>query len=319
MRTPRYWKNKNLISFLLLPLGSVYAGLTALRIKIKKPQKVEKPVICIGNLTAGGTGKTPTAVTIAQIVKELGYNPMFVSRGYGGKLCGVMVDKDKHTPQDVGDEPLLLAREADVSINSNRVKAAQKAIENGADVLIMDDGFQNPGLNKDISFLVFDGGVGVGNAFPVPAGPLRENFENGLKRANAAIIIGEDKTDLKEKLGDMPVFYGKMKPSVLPENCGKFIAFAGIGRPEKFYNSLQELGANVSKTFDFPDHHFYSEKELKELIDMAWKEDADLITTAKDFVKIPQELQHHFKVLEIEIEWQNREDLRDFIKKGLKN
>ncbi|MBQ8784836.1 MAG: tetraacyldisaccharide 4'-kinase [Alphaproteobacteria bacterium] len=319
MRTPCYWKDKNLVSFLLLPLGSIYAGLTALRIKFKNQKKAEKPVICIGNLTAGGTGKTPTAVSMAQIVKELGYKPMFISRGYGGKLCGVMVDKNKHTPYDVGDEPLLLAREADVSINHNRALAAQKAIENGADILIMDDGFQNPGLQKDISFLVFDGGIGVGNGYPVPAGPLRENFAKGLKRANAAIIIGEDKTNLKEKLGDMPIFYGKMKSCELPENCGKLIAFAGIGRPEKFYNSLQELGANVIKTFDFPDHHFYSEKELKELIDMAWKEDADLITTAKDFVKIPQDLQHHFKVLEIEIEWQDKESLRDFIKAGLKN
>ncbi len=315
MKTPSHWKNKNLCALALLPLGCVYAGMTALRLKLKKPTKVNVPVICIGNLTAGGTGKTPTAVSIAKIIKSLGKKPFFVSRGYGGKLSGVVVDVQKHSPQQVGDEPLLLAREAGVSINADRAKAAQNAIANGAEVIVMDDGFQNPSLHKDLSFLVFDGAVGIGNGYPVPAGPLREFFDAGLKRADAAIIIGEDKCGLREKLGKIPVFEGQICSLPLPDLESKVIAFAGIGRPEKFYNSLRECGANVVQTFDFPDHHYYTPKELEDLMALAKKLDADLVTTAKDFVKIPDNLKPNFKVLEIEIRWKDEKALKEFLAK----
>ena len=200
MKTPGYWKNKGFYARLLLPVGMLYSAATAFRFKLKQPRKVPVPVICIGNLTAGGTGKTPTAAAIADLLKKGGYKPAFVSRGYGGSLCGVTVDPQKHTAGEVGDEPLLLAREAPVSINPDRFSAAQKAVKNGADVLIMDDGFQNPGLYKDLSFLIFDGAAGIGNGWPVPAGPLRENFAAGLKRAQAAVIIGEDRSNLIGRL-----------------------------------------------------------------------------------------------------------------------
>ena len=313
MKTPVYWKNRNIKALTLLPIGWVYAGLTALRLLIKKPFATDCPVICIGNLTAGGTGKTPTAVAIAKIVKELGYNPFFVSRGYGGNLSGVIVNREKHTPKQVGDEPLLLAREAEVSINPNRAFAAQKAISEGATALIMDDGFQNPSLKKNISFLVFDGGFGIGNGWPLPAGPLRESFNAGLKRADAAIIIGQDTTNLCGKLKNIPIFKAVMQSLPLQNTKQKAIAFAGIGRPEKFYNSLREMQIEIIKTIDFPDHHFYTENELKQLIEEARKFEAQLITTAKDFVKIPANLQKYFNVLEIEIKWDNREALKTFI------
>lgn len=315
MKTPSHWKNKNLCALALLPLGCVYAGMTALRLKLKKPTKVNVPVICIGNLTAGGSGKTPTAVSIAKIVKSLGKKPFFVSRGYGGKLSGVIVDEQKHTPQQVGDEPLLLAREAGVSINADRAKAAQNAIANGAEVIVMDDGFQNPTLHKDLSFLVFDGAVGIGNGYPVPAGPLREFFDAGLKRADAAIIIGEDKCGLHDKLKNLPILEGRICSLPLSGLKPKVIAFAGIGRPEKFYNSLRECGANVVQTFDFPDHHYYTQKELEDLMALAKKIDADLVTTAKDFVKIPNNLKPNFKVLEIEIRWKDEKALKEFLAK----
>lgn len=319
MKTPAHWKHKNILAAALLPFGLLYAAATALRLKLKRPRAAARPIVCIGNLTAGGTGKTPTAVSVAKILKEQGLNPFFVSRGYGGSLSGVIVDRQLHSAAQTGDEPLLLAREAGVSVNADRFKAAQKATEAGADVLIMDDGFQNPGLKKDVSLLVFDGGFGVGNALPLPAGPLRENFKAGLKRADAAVIIGDDATGLRGRLGSLPIFNGKMRALPLDDTQTPAIAFAGIGRPEKFYNSLRELGVTIVKTFDFPDHHAYREKELHNLIDLAWKEDAQLITTAKDFVKIPRDLQHHFKVLEIEIEWQDKKALADFLKDKLKN
>ncbi len=318
MRTPSHWQHKNLLSYALLPLGFLYAQATALRLKLKKSKSVSIPVICIGNLTAGGTGKTPTAIAIADIIQKLGKKPFFVSRGYGGNLSGVIVDTQKHTPAQVGDEPLLLAQKAGVSINADRHQAAKKAIENGAEVIIMDDGFQNPSLKKDLSFLVFDGGSGIGNAFPLPAGPLRESFAKGLKRADAAIIIGDDKTNLQAKLKNIPVF--KAKISSQSPNLGNksMIAFAGIGRPQKFYDSLLAENVNVVKTIDFPDHHFYTEQELNDLLSLAQQQNAGLITTSKDWVKIPPHLQPHFQVLEIFIEWEKPQPLTNFIQKKLK-
>lgn len=161
-------------------------------------------------------------------------NPFFVSRGYGGTLKNIMVDKERHTASEVGDEPLLLARRAPVIVNPDRVAGAQKALRSGAEVIVMDDGFQNPGLYKDLSFLVFDGGFGIGNGLSVPAGPLRENFAAGLKRAHAAIILGEDKHNLSAKIAGIPIFRGSVVP-VRPEvSDTDAVAFAGIGRPENF-------------------------------------------------------------------------------------
>ena len=313
MKTPGSWKNKGFYARLLLPVGMLYSAATAFRFKLKQPRKVPVPVICIGNLTAGGTGKTPTAAEIANLLKKGGYKPAFVSRGYGGSLCGVTVDPQKHTAGEVGDEPLLLAREAPVSINPDRFSAAQKAVKNGADVLIMDDGFQNPGLYKDLSFLIFDGAAGIGNGWPVPAGPLRENFAAGLKRAQAAVIIGEDRSNLIGRLKELPVFKAKIVSEPPTLTSDKVIAFAGIGRPEKFYDSLREHGIEPIKTFDFPDHHFYDRQELENLLRQAQAEKAELITTAKDFVKIPSQMQPHFKVLEIKIKWEDEDLLRQFI------
>ena len=318
MKTPTHWQNKNLLSYALLPLGFIYSQATALRLKIKKSKSVNIPVICVGNLTAGGTGKTPTAIAIADIIQKLGQKPFFVSRGYGGSLSGVIVDNQKHTPKQVGDEPLLLSQKAGVSVNADRYAAAQKAIANGGEVIIMDDGFQNPSLKKDLSFLVFDGGSGIGNAFPLPAGPLRENFAEGIKRADAAIIIGEDKTNLRAKIKNLPVFNAKICSQSPQLKNKSVIAFAGIGRPQKFYDSLRQEKVKILQTIDFPDHHFYSEDELQNLLKIAKEKDAELITTSKDWVKIPPRLQPHFKVLEIYIEWENSQALTDFIQKKLK-
>ena len=182
----------------------------------------------------------------------------------------------------------------------------------------MDDGFQNPSLKKDLSFLVFDGGSGIGNAFPLPAGPLRENFAEGIKRADAAIIIGEDKTNLRNKLKNLPVFNAKICSQSPQLKNKSVIAFAGIGRPQKFYDSLRQEKVKILQTIDFPDHHFYSEDELQNLLKIAKEKDAELITTSKDWVKIPPRLQPHFKVLEIYIEWENSQALTDFIQKKLK-
>ncbi len=314
MKTPRFWKSKNLISTTLLPLGWIYSGLTAARLKFKKSGKVNIPVICLGNITAGGSGKTPTAVTLAKLLQKKGYHPYFVSRGYGGKLSDIILTKDStYTAAEVGDEPLILSRTAPVSINPDRYQAALKAQEQGADIIIMDDGFQNPSLKKDISILIIDGGFGFGNLRPLPAGPLRENLQSGLKRANAALIIGADKTNCAQEMKNLPLFYGKIKEIEPPTKPTNVIAFAGIGRPAKFYQSLENCGINIISRHDFPDHHFYTEKELRSLLNEAQEKKAELYTTAKDIVKIPLPLRPKFKVLEIEIEIEKEQELISFI------
>ena len=208
---------------------------------------------------------------------------------------------------------MLLARESSVVVNKQRWQGAQKAITNGADCIIMDDGFQNPALHKDLSFIVIDGAVGFGNRRCIPSGPLREFLSAGLKRADAAIIIGQDKTNLSGLLKGLPVFHGSITPVEPLRDNSDVIAFAGIGRPQKFYRSLQELGFNLIKTVDFPDHHFYTEDELKQLISEAEEKQAALYTTAKDYVKIPAALRNRFRVLEITITWREPELLAQFL------
>ena len=312
MKTPGYWSDLNPLSLLLSPLGLLYNLGTRLNMSLHKPQKAALPVVCIGNLTAGGTGKTPTAVSIAKLMQQAKRKPFFVSRGYGGNLHNVLVDPQHHTPQQVGDEPLLLARQAPTVVNPDRFAAAQTAAAAGAEMVIMDDGFQNPGLHKDLSFLVFDGGFGYGNGLCIPAGPLRESLPAGMKRADAVLIIGEDRHRLAEQIA-LPVFRGQIVPVRPNFSERRVIAFAGIGRPEKFYQSLRELNFELVETVNFPDHHFYTDTELDQLIDKAEKNSCTLITTAKDLVKIPSRRRSFFKVLEIEVRWEDEDALAGFI------
>lgn len=317
MKTPKYWQSNSFTSKILSPLGFLYGLMTQLRLKLKSPHKVSIPVVCIGNITAGGTGKTPVSISIAKLLATEMYHPFFVSRGYGGKLQDVIVNNKKHTAKDVGDEPLLLSKQAPVVVNANRYAAAQKAVEQGADIIIMDDGFQNPSLHKDLSFLVFDGNYGIGNGKIIPSGPLRETLENGTKRADAIIILGKDKHDLAKRCG-LPAFFGHTEAVQTTINNQDVVAFAGIGHPQKFYHTLKQQGFNVVKTIDFPDHHFYTREELENIINEAKKLNAQIYTTSKDFVKIPPLYSQDINVLEVAVVWDNPEELISFIKQKTK-
>ncbi len=318
MKTPRFWNEKSFISDCLLPFGDLYDLATRLRLKLKSSYKAKCPVICVGNITAGGTGKTPVSLSVAEMLQQMGYNPFFISRGYGGRIHNVVVNKEVHTPQQVGDEPLLLAECAPTVVNPDRASAARLAIAHGADCLVMDDGFQNPGLYKDISLLVFDGRYGVGNGRVIPAGPLRETFDEGIKRAQAVVILGEDKTGIAKRTS-LPIFYAEVKEEQ-PQNAKRdVLAFAGIGHPEKFYTSLAKCGLNVVKTHNFPDHYFYTRAELNKLIDEAKNKDLDIFTTSKDFVKIPLSLRKEIKVLNIKVQWQDKDKFMLFLQSAFKD
>ncbi len=314
MKTPKHWQHKGFAAYTLWPLGLLYGTATLLRQTFKKPQKISAKVICIGNLTAGGTGKTPVSVSIATLLQQHKQKVCFLTRGYGGKLQGTMVESH-HQATEVGDEPLILARQAPVLVNKNRAEGAKQIIKNDNDVayIIMDDGFQNPSLHKDISLLVIDGEAGFGNGFCIPAGPLREFQSQGLKRAQGIVLLGEDKHNLCSSIKNIPIFRGNVVPLCPQTTEKKVVAFAGIGRPEKFYTSLKACNLDIVKSFDFPDHYFYQQSDIQKLLAVAKEHNAILYTTTKDIVKIPAEQRSAFNVLEIAIEWENPQALTDFL------
>jgi len=299
MKTPHFWQHKGIVPCLLKPFGFIYGAATALRLKIKQPYKCGAKVICIGNITAGGVGKTPVAIAFAEAYIAAGKKVFFLTRGYKSELKNILVDLNQHTPKETGDEARLLATYAPTIISPKREDGAKLAVKLGAEVIIMDDGFQNPGLYKDESYLVFDGAFGLGNGMLIPAGPLRETLAAGKKRATAAIIMGKDQTGLSSRL-NMPVFYGKLQPKEVSNLKGKRVfAFAGIGRPEKFYQTLHELGLEIAGTADFADHYAYTKADIAALKKQASDTFATLITTEKDYVKLLPQWREDITVLKV--------------------
>lgn len=302
MKTPRFWLQKGVIPIFLSPFGMLYGAVTQLRLRLKKSYHCKAKVICIGNITAGGVGKTPVAMALAEQYIKKGKKVFFVTRGYKGKLKNIVVDLKRHTPEETGDEARLLASVAPTIISPERELGAKQAVKFGADIIIMDDGFQNPGLFKDENWLVFDGSVGIGNGKIIPAGPLRETLVNGEKRADRILIMGEDKTNLAAKC-ILPVYYGRLKPLPFALENKRVYAFAGIGHPEKFYVTLRKLGYQTVLVRDFEDHHIYTEAEVDELRTVAAEQNLSLVTTEKDYVKLSDEAKKNIYCLKVRAEW----------------
>lgn len=298
MKTPKFWNNKGLISTLLLPISSIYGAITQLRIKFSTPYKCSAKVICIGNITAGGVGKTPIAIAMAEKYIKEGKKVFFVTRGYKGKLKNILVDLTTHTPEETGDEARLLAQTAPTIISPQRDIGAKMAVSMGAEVIIMDDGFQNPSLYKDESWLVFDGNIGIGNGRIIPAGPLRETLKNGQKRAQHIIIMGKDTTNLAPKC-NLPIHYGHIEPKPFELTNKRVLAFAGIGHPQKFYNTLQTNGYEVIKSIDFADHHQYTINDIAQIKEIAQKENLSIVTTEKDYIKLSDEMKENIQCFKI--------------------
>ncbi len=290
MKPPAFWSDPDsVLGALLSPLGAVYAGAGRARRRRAKPWRAPVPVICVGNLTLGGAGKTPTAIHILRRLAERGLAAHALSRGYGGSERGPhLVRPEIDAPARVGDEPLILASHAPTWISRDRAAGARAAVAAGAQALVLDDGFQNPALEKDLSLIVIDGPAGFGSGRVVPAGPLREPVAEGLARAEAVLILGGG-DPLAGIPFEKPVLRGRVEPAFagIPFKGLRALAFAGIGRPEKFFAMLRGLGVELAATRAFPDHAPYDDAILRRLAREAEALDAQLICTEKDAVKFP--------------------------------
>ncbi len=328
LKAPAFWYNSEnvfarIMALALAPFTLFWRASHALRQMRARAYKSSIPVICVGNLTVGGSGKTPAALALMEIVHRAGIAsaPCFLSRGYGGRLKGPIRVEAHHLSADVGDEPPLLARMAPTIISLDRRAGAIRAEQSGKDLIVMDDGLQNPALMKTLSFVVIDGASAFGNRHLIPAGPLREKLAAGLKKADAFILIGDDKRSAAALLPqDKPLFRARLRPGAVMDRNAAYIAFCGMGRPEKFRATLDELGLNIIDWRVFPDHYRYMDKDLRALDEAAKKKNARLITTEKDAQRLLPGFRWRNKpvVLPVRLEWETPAALESFLKEKLR-
>lgn len=322
MRAPEFWRadaegrdRAPMLRALLTPLSWAYAAAAAHRQRTTIVRRAPAPVICIGNFTVGGAGKTPIARAIRD---KLGPGAHTLSRGYGGRAIGPLRVTADMDAREVGDEPLLHAADGPAWVSRDRLAGALAACQAGAHAIIMDDGFQNPALAKDLSLVVIDPGFGIGNGAVFPAGPLRETLADGLARADAIIIAhpwgGHAESPEQDWLDafNKPILNAVIEPAGdLPE--GKLVAFAGLGRPEKFFDTLEALGADLEEAAPYPDHHAYSEDDLGFLAQLAEERGARLITTEKDASRLSPAWRARVAVLPVRARFEDERALDDLL------
>lgn len=309
-REPSWWygQPRPLVERALSPFASAWGTIAERRFRNHTPYISTCPVICVGNLTAGGTGKTPTALFLAEMLVSLGRTPVFLTRGYGGRIAGPhWVDVERDLATDVGDEPLLLARRAPTMVCSDRAAGA-RAIEargQALDVVVMDDGLQNPSLAKSLTLCVVDARRGIGNGRVLPAGPLRAPLDFQLALADAVLVNGVDgsatadagtadiHTLLRRKF-DGPVLRARTAASAAPTWLREdpLVAYCGIGAPQRFLDLVHALGGHVVATEVLPDHHAFSDADAVRLLDLAHRHGARLVTTEKDLVRLAGHSDH---------------------------
>lgn len=327
MRAPAFWwrGEPGALALLLSPLGWAYGAVTASRMA-RSGVRIGTPVVCVGNFVAGGAGKTPTAMAVAKTLRRMGERPFFLTRGYGAAQpvrTPLRVDLARHGAGEVGDEPLLLARVAPTIVCADRIAGAQAAARAGASVIVMDDGLQNPGLHKDLAIAVVDGGAGVGNSLCIPAGPLRAPLRAQFDHVDAVIVIGRNVAgDLVARRAEavgLPTLHAALvnDPEQANELRGaRAVAFAGIGRPEKFFETLRGVGVELAGVHAFPDHYVFREGDLDRLRGEANERQALLVTTEKDFVRLGQP--RGVRALRVELTPARWDDFEDLLRQGLK-
>ena len=298
------------------PLGFAYTGAGALRRKLVRPWHAAVPVVCVGNLTAGGAGKTPTALALGEWLRARRRAVHYISRGYGGTVKRpTRVDPARHDAHAVGDEALLLAASAPTWVGRHRPSVARAATGAGADIVVMDDGHQNPALHKDLSLVVVDAGCPLGNGHLIPAGPLREPPRTGLARADAVVVIddptGRTRGPGLAAVSGLPVLRARLIPG--PETAwladSDVVAFAGIGRPSKFFDTLRASGCRLVAAHGFVDHHEFDPDEIMLMAEQANAAGARLVTTAKDAVRLPFGARAMVEVVTIKLEFERADAL----------
>tara|TARA_B100001559_G_scaffold265789_1_gene232018 strand:- start:917 stop:1876 length:960 start_codon:yes stop_codon:yes gene_type:complete len=315
MKAPQFWYEPNTWKAkFLYPLGYFYNLLTLLRGKLAKPQSYSCLTICIGNLNVGGTGKTPTTIALAQHFLKKGLQVHVVSRGYKGKFQGTfLVDPQKHKSDEVGDEPLLMSEFTSVWVSNKRKNGIAAAENAGAQIVLLDDGFQDPSFHKDFSLIVVDGEKGFGNKKCMPAGPLRENIVQGFKRADALVIVGQRIYKFDTFPTHLKIIHSTLKPIETGMNWkeGKYLAFAGIADPSKFFKTLRSLGANLIDCVALSDHQNLDGQVLKRLERKANSAHAQLVTTEKDAVRLSKTYRKKVLSLPVRIEFDDKNELEN--------
>lgn len=321
IKTPKFWAEKNLFSFLLLPLSFLYFLGLKTSIFFTKTKKISKPVICVGNIIAGGSGKTPVAIALGKILQEMNISFAYLSRGYMGDDSQFLLLQKEHFDKahQVGDEPLLLSENATTFIAKNRFFGANQIDKiKKFSAIILDDGMQNNSLHRDFTIMVIDEKIGFGNGFLIPAGPMREKLESGLAKTDLVVIIGKLNKNLEEKISGKSFVEAKIIATNLSDFSGKkLIAFCGIGYPSKFFSFLEKQGIKAIQTFSFSDHYKYTKKDLENLLKIAKGENAQLITTKKDWIKFSSHFQKKISYLNIELEFENKELVKNMLQKIL--
>ena len=325
LRAPKFWfSEKTLAVFfakILFPLSVIWEFFSKRRILNGKYEEFTIPIICVGNINIGGSGKTPATIALAKIFLENKTKVHIISKGYKGKIKGPKKVSETDDAYGVGDEPILMSKVAPVWVAKQRRNAIIAAIEDGAELLILDDGFQDTSIKKTLSIITVDAEIGFGNRKILPSGPLREPIPNALSRSDVLLVIGrKHQRERFMKSIDLPnelnVFGAEMKvvKSDIHLDKTKFVAVAGIGHPEKFFNSIEKFGGEITKKFSLPDHENYTPRLLRKLKKASLSNNAQLITTEKDFVRIPKNERHNFIFLPIKLKFSEELELINSIK-----
>lgn len=313
---------------LLAPAGAAYGAHAGRRMLRPPAYHSRLPVICVGSFTVGGDGKTPTAIALAGMLQAEGASPAFLTRGYRGTAAGPIMIDLRDDPRRTGDEPRLLAAVAPTAVSADRPRGARLLEEQGAGIIVMDDGFQNPSLAKDLSLAVVDGAAGIGNGLVTPAGPLRAPLRSQIARADAVVLIGEGPAE--SSIAGLAADAGKplLRARLVADDPAKWngervVAFGGIGRPEKFFATLEAAGAEVVRRRAFPDHHFYSERDAAEIIALADAAAAKLVTTAKDHARLAAapgalgELRRRSEMFAVRLEFENADIVKQMLREAM--